>query len=353
MDLPDGLTTRPLDARRRPRRLRGDGRPGAGRHRHGRDRGGRHRRRLGAAQLRPLRLARSASSTATGWWGTPRSPAPDRGDAAVDPGHRGRGIGTALALWMQDAARAARRHGDRHAGPGGLAGRPAARASSATGCGGPAGCSSCRPAPRSSSGRCPTGTPCARPSPRSTPPSTTVVEDAFLEWSVREREPYDDFLAEVIGRPGLRAVAAPGRHRRRRRGRRRGPRVRWRSPRTAGRPEAYVARLAVRRDQRHRGLAQALMVDAFARGPRPRRRSRRASRPTPAPARSASTRRSAWRSPRSGSTGRSTSEVRPGGPGRSPAGTARSRRPPRPARRRSRRSAARGGARGCTRRRSR
>src|SRR5688572_38825 len=31
--------------------------------------------------------------------------APDRGDVAVDPGHRGRGIGTALALWMQDAAR--------------------------------------------------------------------------------------------------------------------------------------------------------------------------------------------------------------------------------------------------------
>ena len=31
-------------------------------------------------------------------------------------------------------------------------------------------------------------------------------------------------------------------------------------------PEAYVARLAVRRDQRHRGLAQALMVDAFREG---------------------------------------------------------------------------------------
>ena len=31
-------------------------------------------------------------------------------------------------------------------------------------------------------------------------------------------------------------------------------------------PEAYIPRLAVRRDQRHRGLAQALMVDAFREG---------------------------------------------------------------------------------------
>jgi ribosomal protein S18 acetylase RimI-like enzyme len=30
--------------------------------------------------------------------------------------------------------------------------------------------------------------------------------------------------------------------------------------------EAYIERLAVRKDQRHRGLAQALLVDAFAQG---------------------------------------------------------------------------------------
>jgi ribosomal protein S18 acetylase RimI-like enzyme len=30
--------------------------------------------------------------------------------------------------------------------------------------------------------------------------------------------------------------------------------------------EAYIDRLAVQKDQRHRGLAQALLVDAFARG---------------------------------------------------------------------------------------
>ena len=30
-----------------------------------------------------------------------------------------------------------------------------------------------------------------------------VLEDAFLEWSVRDREPYLDFLAEVPQRPGF------------------------------------------------------------------------------------------------------------------------------------------------------
>ena len=42
------------------------------------------------------------------------------------------------------------------------------------------------------------------------------------------------------------------------------------SSRPRGRPpaaEAFISRLAVRRDQRNRGLAQALMVDAFARRP--------------------------------------------------------------------------------------
>ena len=31
----------------------------------------------------------------------------------------------------------------------------------------------------------------------------TVLEDAFLEWSVREREPFDDFLARTVQRPGF------------------------------------------------------------------------------------------------------------------------------------------------------
>ena len=50
-----------------------------------------------------------------------------RCDAAVHPDFRGRGIGTALAHWMQDNARAKGLAGDRDAGAGGLARRPPAR----------------------------------------------------------------------------------------------------------------------------------------------------------------------------------------------------------------------------------
>jgi mycothiol synthase len=89
-----------------------------------------------------------------------------------------------------------------------------------------------------------------------------VLEEAFLEWSVREREPYDDFHAAVIGRPGfepwnLRVVTDTA-----------GAIVGVALVIMAGEAadEAYIDRLAVRRDQRHRGLAQALLVDAFARG---------------------------------------------------------------------------------------
>jgi mycothiol synthase len=88
-----------------------------------------------------------------------------------------------------------------------------------------------------------------------------VLEDAFLEWSVRERESFEDFAAATSGRPGFEP---------------------W-NLRVALDPEgavvgvslvlvsddgatAYVDRLAVRRDQRNRGIAQALLVDSFARG---------------------------------------------------------------------------------------
>ena len=65
-------------------------------------------------------------------------------------------------------------------------------------------------------------------------------------------------------------------------------------------PEAYISRLAVRRDQRRRGLAQALMVDSFEVA---REHGALVSGPLDGlahRARSTSTRRSAWRSPPSG-----------------------------------------------------
>lgn len=192
--------------------------------------------------------------------------APDRGDAAVVPSHRGRGIGTWLAAWMQELARS--------------------RGLAVVG----------MPVPQGSAGdlllaslgyrvrwtswvlRLPPGaTITERPlpdgytvreaRPEEYPDVHRVVDEAFLEWSVRDPEPYDDFAAGTFRRPGfepwhLRVVTGPGGAE--------GPVVGAAfmtsyEPEDDGEAEAYVSRLAVRRDQRGRGLAQALMVDAFGR----------------------------------------------------------------------------------------
>jgi ribosomal protein S18 acetylase RimI-like enzyme len=90
-----------------------------------------------------------------------------------------------------------------------------------------------------------------------------VIEVAFLEWSVREREKYEDFHASVVGRPGfepwnLRVVTDVA-------GTVVGCGLVNLAESEDGRPtEAFISRLAVRRDQRNRGLAQVLLVDAFA-----------------------------------------------------------------------------------------
>lgn len=184
----------------------------------------------------------------------------DRGDAAVHPEYRGRGIGAWLARWMQQRAR------DRGAQVIGM------------------------PVPQCSAGdrlleslgyrvrwtswvlRLPDGAEI----PRRTLPDGylvreateadyrdcwTVLEDAFLEWSVRDREPYEDFLAEVPQRPdfepwNLRVVTDPHQ-----------AIVAAAvivSSDGGDKGEAFVERLATRVDQRGRGLAQALLVDSFA-----------------------------------------------------------------------------------------
>jgi mycothiol synthase len=185
----------------------------------------------------------------------------DRGDAAVHPAYRRRGIGTKIAGWLQQAVRD-------------LGG---------TGYG--------SPVPEGSAGDrlleklgyrvrwtswvldlpegkliqhrdLPEGYAIRQARPEEYRAVQDVIEDAFLEWSVRDREPYDDFHAAVIGRPGF----APW-----------NLRVVTDAEDTivgsalvimAGESldEAYIERLAVRKDQRHQGLAQALLVEAFARG---------------------------------------------------------------------------------------
>lgn len=180
------------------------------------------------------------------------------GAAAVAVAHRGRGIGTALATWMQAVSR---RDGRGLVGMPVPAGSPGDRLLAALGYAVawtswvlalPPG-AQVQPQPL------PTGYTVRTAEPGEYRAVHDVIEDAFLEWSVRERERFEDFAASTVRRPGfepwhLRVVtdetgtpvgacllqlAAEG---------------------TVG----YVARLAVRRDHRGRGLARALLVDAFA-----------------------------------------------------------------------------------------
>jgi mycothiol synthase len=180
----------------------------------------------------------------------------DRGDAAVHPDHRGRGIGTWLARWMQRTVR------DRGGTVVGM------------------------PVPRGSAGdrllevlgyrvrweswllELPEGTTVPhRPLPAGYAVRAataqeyrdcwTVIEDAFLEWSVREREPFEDWLASIPGRPGfepwqLRVVVTS----------QEAEVVAVAVVQLAG-ESAFIARLATRQDHRGKGLAQALLVNAF------------------------------------------------------------------------------------------
>lgn len=185
----------------------------------------------------------------------------NRGEAGVLPDYRRRGIGTALARWMEGAAR---EHG--YSAIGG-------------------------PQPEGSDGDrlleklgyrrrwtswvlqvpegaaiphrdVPPGYAIRAATPADYEATWNVVEDAFLEWSVRQREPFEDFLSVTVRRPGfepwmLRVVTDPS-----------GEVVGTAFLIMAGDPveEAYVERLAVRKDHRGQGLAQALLVDAFEQG---------------------------------------------------------------------------------------
>jgi GNAT superfamily N-acetyltransferase len=85
-----------------------------------------------------------------------------------------------------------------------------------------------------------------------------LVEDAFNEWPDREPAAFDDWAARTIRRPGfqpwqMRFVADPT-----------GEPVGVAFTVLTG-DTGYVHQLAVRSDQRGRGLARALLVDAFGR----------------------------------------------------------------------------------------
>jgi GNAT superfamily N-acetyltransferase len=85
-----------------------------------------------------------------------------------------------------------------------------------------------------------------------------VVEDAFNEWEARQPNSFDDWAATTLRRPGFQPwhmlVAAQG-----------GEVVGVCNLGVSG-DTAWVSELAVRRDQRGRGLGRALLIDAFDRG---------------------------------------------------------------------------------------
>lgn len=178
--------------------------------------------------------------------------------AAVLPGHRGRGIGTALARWQQAVARErgldvvggpvpAGSDGDRLLARLGydvrwtswlLALPPGTRVPD-------------RPLPAGCRLRT------ARVEEREQ--VHALVEEAFGEWESRAPSSFEDWWATSVGRPGfaaddLRVVADD-----------RDEPVGCCLVQLAG-DTAFVAQLAVHRDHRRRGLAQALLADAFRRG---------------------------------------------------------------------------------------
>jgi mycothiol synthase len=181
---------------------------------------------------------------------------PGRGDAAVDPQHHGRGIGTWLAHWMQDRARA---QGHTEIGipvPVGSPGEALMRELGyhirwhAWALAMPEDkVLPDRPLPTGYSIR-------VAESDADRRGAHDVIEDAFLEWTERDKQPYDDWLAQVVGRPrfepwNLRiAVDAEGG-------------VVGGLYLVVDGETGYVGKIAVRRDQRGRGLARALLTDAF------------------------------------------------------------------------------------------
>ncbi|KRE94048.1 GCN5 family acetyltransferase [Nocardioides sp. Soil774] len=182
----------------------------------------------------------------------------DRADTSVLPSHRGRGIGTWLAHWLQDLGRSI---GSTVVGMPVPQGSPGDRLLEALGYHVrwtswvlrlPEGATIPERA-------LPEGYVVRAAQPEEMGAAHDVLEDAFLEWSVRPREDLADFEAATTGRPGFEpwnlrvALDADGAVV--------GVSVVLVSDDgTTG----YVDRVAVRRDQRHRGLAQALLVDSFA-----------------------------------------------------------------------------------------
>ena len=190
----------------------------------------------------------------------------DRGDAAVHPDHHGLGIGTALAGWV--VARAGELGAERIGMPNPV-GSPGDKLLDTLGWEArwtswvlelPDGQSVPeRPLPEGYAIREARGGDYEQ--------AWDVVETAFLEWSQRDRTPFDVWLHHVVGRPGfapwnLRVATDPA-----------GAVVGVVVIVLAGLDDTgreghvvdgHIDKVAVRRDQRGLGLGQALLAEAFA-----------------------------------------------------------------------------------------
>ena len=181
----------------------------------------------------------------------------DRSDAAVHPAYRGRGVGTAVARWIQATARAA---GVSVVGMPVPAGSPSEALLRALGYHQrwtswilevPQGREiASQPLPQGFSLRIAETAADHRA-------AWEVIEDAFLEWSERPRTPYEDWAAVTMERPGfepwnLRLAIDPS------------GAVVGVSLVLLADEIGYVDKLAVRKDVRNQGLARALLVDSFA-----------------------------------------------------------------------------------------
>ncbi len=183
-----------------------------------------------------------------------------RADAAVLPEHQGRGIGSRLVDWVEETAR---RDGTGLVGQTRFSGSPGEQLLRARGY-----------QERWTSWvlELPPETPIAeQPLPpgysvREAVPGEEdravfqVIEDAFNEWPDRTPSTFEDWYPRLLGRRGfqpwqVRVVADD-----------RGTVVGTACTILDSAGEAYIDQLAVRSDQRGKGLARALMADAFAEG---------------------------------------------------------------------------------------
>ena len=180
----------------------------------------------------------------------------DRGDAAVHPDYRGRGIGSHLAAWMQEQARG---RGLKAIGMPVPKGSPGDRL--LEGLGYRVRWTSwvlALPEGRSIEDRSlPPGYAIHTATDSDHRAAWSVIEDAFLEWAVRDRQSFEDFSAQVMQRPGfepwnLRVVTDQSGE------------VVGAALILLADEVGFVERVAVRKDQRGLGLGQALLADAFA-----------------------------------------------------------------------------------------